>query len=119
MGFGGFYFHCFPHRNFSPIDQLKDEFARNKSPIESSHFGSIFSAPSYNAILGPVLVLILVLALIPTPAPALISSDELFSQFIKAYLESNPEPNRPSTELKQSFKPKVPDMNCKIVNLVR
>lgn len=100
MGFGGFYFYCFPCRNLPPIDQLEDEFARSKSPIESSHFGSIFSAPSYNAILGPALVLILVLALVPAPAPALISSNKLFNQFIKVYLESNPELNRPSTELK-------------------
>ena len=44
----------------------------------------------------------------PTSAPP--STDELFKQFMKAYLESNQGPKQPLKERKQHLKAKVPDV---------
>ena len=51
---------------------------------------------------GPVLVPVLISPSIPILALVFGSSDELFKQFIKAYLESQG-PSRPIAELKRSF----------------
>ena len=69
-------------------------------------------ALSRNPISGPKLVPGLnpapVLAPIPTPAPSF--SEELFKQFMRAYLELNQGLRQPPAERKQSFKAKVSKM---------
>ena len=51
-------------------------------------------------------------ALIPAPAPALVlfSTNKLFKQFMKAYLEFNQGPRQPLTEHKWIFKAKMLDV---------
>ena len=90
------------------MDPVEDELARDPGPVGGLHSGSISPAPSRNPIPGPKLVS----ALIPAPVPALAppSSDELFRQFIRAYLESNQGPRQPPAEREQSLKAKVPEM---------
>ena len=48
----------------------------------------------------------------PTPIPSStpLSINELFQQFMKAYLESNQGPSQPPEERKRPFKAKVPDV---------
>ena len=59
------------------------------------------------------------LAISRAPTPALLSTNELFKRFIKAYLESNQGPSQPLEERERPLKAKVPDvyygklyMNC-------
>ena len=112
---------CSPCRNLLPLDPIEDELAREPGPVRRRHSGSTSPAPSCNFVPGPKLVP----ALNPTPVPALVpapalpSSNELFKQFIRAYLESNQGPKQPRVEREQSFKAKVPEvyygkshMNC-------
>ena len=47
---------------------------------------------------------------VPTLASALLSTDESFKQFMKAYLESNQRLNQPLAERKRPLKAKVPDV---------
>ena len=78
-----------PRWNFSPIDYVEDEFARDQGPINDFRLDGTSFTLFYNPTPGPALVSALIPALIPTPAPALPSFNELFKQFMKAYLESN------------------------------
>ena len=123
---GGSRPYCSPRRNLFSLDPVEDELARDPGPVRGPHSGSTSPAPSCNPIPGPKLVPALIPALIPAPvpapvptlvsapvptlvpAPALFSSDKLFKQFIKAYLESNKRPRQPPAEREQSFKAKVP-----------
>ena len=66
---------------------MEDDYVRNLSPVDSLHLGNISPAPSYNYTPDPTLVLTLILVLFSTPVLASKSSDKLFRQFIKAYLE--------------------------------
>ena len=75
-----------PCRNLFPLDSMEDELARDPSSVRSSHSSSTSLALSCNPTLGPVLILA------PVPAPALPSSNKLFKQFMKAYLELNQGP---------------------------
>ena len=59
---------------------------------------------------GPTLVLAPIPAPVLTLAPALPSLDELFRDFMKAYLESNRGPKQPLAEREQLFKAKVSDV---------
>ena len=97
---------CSSYWSFPFINNVKDELARDQGPTKSSHLGSTSPVPSCNPILGPTLVSAPIFAL----ASALYSSDKLFRQFIKAYLESNQGPSRSQVECKQSLKAKVPDV---------
>ena len=62
---------CSSRQNFSLINHMEDELARDPGLVDGSHLGSTFFALSYNPTLGPALVLTLILALVPAPAPAL------------------------------------------------
>ena len=106
MAFGSSRLYCSLHWNLFSIDHIEDELVRDPGHADSFHLDSTSPAPSYNPILGPVLIFVLIPALTPT----LPSSDELFKQFMSAYLKSNQEPRQPLTEWKQSFKAKVPDI---------
>ena len=44
------------------------------------------------------------------PTPALLSTDKLFKQFMRAYLESNQGPSQPLEEREQPLKAKIPDV---------
>ena len=89
---------------------MEDEFAKDQRPIESSYLSSISSASSCNPTPDPALVSALVPALVLTPAPTLPSSNKLFKQFIKVYLESNQGLNQPPAKRERPFKAKVPDI---------
>ena len=78
----------FSHRNLPPINHIEDELARDLGPADGSHFGSISYTLFCNSTLGPALLSTLIPALILVLAPASGSLDELFRQFMKAYLES-------------------------------
>ena len=81
---------------------------------------SLFLGPalSCNPILGPAAVLALAptpiptsaLALVPAPAFTLAATNDLFKQFIKAYLETNQGPRQSPVERKGLFKAKVPEV---------
>ena len=105
---------CSLRRNLFPIDHIEDELAKNPGPTNSFYLGNTSPTPFHNPTPGPALVF----ALIPTPVPApvptltpvLSSSDELFRQFMKAYLKSNQDPRQPLAKRKQLFKAKVPQV---------
>ena len=99
-----------PRQNFFPIDYVEDELARDPGPTNGSHLDNISPAPSHNPTLGSTLIF----ALIPVPVPTLTSalpfSNELFRQFMKAYLKTNQGPRQLLTGHKQSFKAKIPEV---------
>ena len=74
--------------------------------------GSAFPFPSpalsCNPTPAPVPAPALALPLVPIPAPT--ATNELFKQFMKAYLETNQGPKQPPAERKQSLKAKVPEI---------
>ena len=106
----GFRPYCSPCRNLFPIDHIEDKFAKHPGPANGSYLGSTSFATSCNHTLG----LALVPALIPTPvlalAPILLLFNELFKQFMKAYLELNQGPRQPPAECKQLLKAKAPNV---------
>ena len=75
----------FPHQNLPFIDHVEDELIRDQSSTDGFHSSSIFFTPSRNHILN----LVLVAAPIAVPATALVATNKLFKQLIRAYLESN------------------------------
>ena len=81
---------CFFYWNLFPLDLIKDEFAREPGPVRGSHSGSSSPALSCNPTLGPKLVPALIPSLVPALAPP--SFNELFKQFMRAYLELNQGP---------------------------
>lgn len=89
---------CFFCWNLFIINQVEDKLAKDQEAAKSSHSGSISPAPSYNLTTSLALVLALISALVSilvlVLAPALVSSDKLFKQFIKTYLESNQRPSQ-------------------------
>ena len=89
---------------------MEDELATKPELVGGLHSGSTSSALSRNSTPGVELVLALNPALVPAPVPASapFSSDELFKQFMGAYLESNQEPRQPPAERKRFFKAQVP-----------
>ena len=93
-----------PRRNLPPLDPVEDELAREPGPVEGPHSGSNSPALSCNPTPGPELVL----APVPTPAP--LSFNELFKQFMRAYLKSNQGPRQPPAERERSLKAKVPEV---------
>ena len=101
-----------PRWNLPSVDPVEDELARDPGPVGGPHSGSTSPAPSRNPSPGPELVSALIPAPVPTPvpAPAPLSSDELFKQFMRAYLESNQRLRQLLAEHKQSLKTKVPEM---------
>ena len=66
---------------------MEDELARDLGSIEGLYSGSTSPAPFRNPTPGPKLIPALILAPLPVPAPP--SSNELFKQFMRAYLELN------------------------------
>ena len=110
MDLGGSRLCCSPRRNLSPIDHMEDELARDLSPANASHLGSISLSPFCHPNLGSALIPTLIPAPVPTPAPPLPFFNELFRQFIKAYLETNQGYKKPPINRKQSFKAKVPEV---------
>ena len=99
----------FPCQNLPPFDPVEDELARDPGPVGGPYSGNTSPAPSCNPTLGPKLVPALIPTPVPTPVPAPTppSSDELFKQFMRAYLESNQRPKQPPAECKWSFKANV------------
>ena len=95
-------------RNLPPLDPVKDELARELGPVGGPHSGSISPALSRNPTPGPEQVLALNPAPVPAPAPP--SSDELFKQFMRAYLESNQGLRQPPAERERFHKAKVPEV---------
>ena len=89
---------------------MEDELAREPGPVGGPHSGSTSPALSCNPTPGPELVPALNPAPVPAPTPAPPSSNELFRQFMKAYLESNQGPRPPPAERERSFKAKVPEV---------
>ena len=85
---------------------MKDKLARDPGPVKRTHLGSTPLTLSRNPILG--LTPIPILNLAPTPVPA--ATNDLFKQFIKAYLEMNQGPKQPPAEPKQFFKAKIPEV---------
>ena len=65
---------------------------------------------SHNSTLGPVSVFIPVPTLIPASALTPDTTNELFKQFMKAYLEFNQESSQSLVECKRFFKAKVLDV---------
>ena len=70
---------------------MQDGLANDSGPNAKFYSGSSSPALSCNLI----------------PSTALVPTDELFKQFIKAYLEINQEPRQPLIECKQLFKAKI------------
>ena len=99
---------CYSPRRNLPINPIKDELARNPGPVRGLYSDSTSPALFCNPTPGPKLVFALNPASIPVPAPP--SSNELFKQFMRAYLESNQGPRQPLVERKQSLKAKVPEV---------
>ena len=97
-----------PGRNLPPLDPIEDKLARDPDPVEGPHLDSTSSALSHNPIPGPKLVPALIPAPVSAPAPP--SSNELFKQFMKAYLKLNQGSGQPSVECEQSLKAKVPEV---------
>ena len=95
---------------------MEDELAREPGPVGGPHLDSTSLALSRNPTLGPKLVPTLNPALnsapVPAPvlAPALPTSDELFRQFMRAYLKSNQGPRPPLAERKRFLKAKIPEV---------
>ena len=81
---------CSPRRNSPPGGE--DEGDPPEAPTKGSHTPTHSPAVSW------------------APTPALPSNDELFKQFMKAYLESNQGPSQPPEECKRPLKAKVPDV---------
>ena len=77
------------NQNLPPIDYVEDKFAKDLDPTNGSHLGNTSFTPSCNPLPGPAPAPTLILALVSAPALALPSSNELFKQSMKAYLESN------------------------------
>ena len=96
-----------PRQNL-PMDPVEDELARDPGPIGGPYSNSTSPAPSRNPTPGPKLIPALIPA--PVPAPAPLSSNELFKQFMRAYLELNQGLIQPSAERKRSLKAKVPEV---------
>ena len=92
MAFGGSRLCCFPCWNLSPINFIKDELARDPGPANNFYLDSFSLAPSCNPTPDLILVPALIPALVPALAPILPSSNELFRQFMKVYLETNQRP---------------------------
>ena len=109
MAPGGSRLYHSPCWNLFPLDPVEDELARDPCPVGGPHSGSTSPALSCNPIPGPKLVPTLISTPVPAPipAPAPPSSDKLFKQFMRAYLESNQGPKQPSAERERLFKAKV------------
>ena len=103
---GGFRSCRSPYQNLFSIDLVEDGLARDLGSVGGSHSGSTSCAPSYNPTPGLKLVPALMSTSVSALAP--LSSNELFKQFMKAYLESNQGPKQSLAEYKQSLKAKVP-----------
>ena len=101
---GGFRPCRSPRRNLSPLDLVEDELAREPGPVGGPHSDSTSLAPSRNPTPGPKLVPA------PVPASAPPSLNELFKQFMRAYLESNQGLRQLPAEREQSFKAKIPEL---------
>ena len=99
-----------PRRNLLPPDPVEDELTRVPGPVGGLHSGSTSPALSRNPTPGPELVPALNPAPVPAPVPAPPASDELFRQFMRAYLESNQGPRPPPAERERSFKAKVSEV---------
>ena len=119
MVFGGFRPCCSLFQNLFFIDPVENKLARDPGSIGGLYLGSTSSVLFCNPTPGSALVPALISAPVPAPALALFSSNKLFKQFIKAYLESNQGPRQLPAERKQLFKAKVPKvyygkshMNC-------
>ena len=114
MAFGGFRPRCSFCRNLPPFDPLEDELARDPGPVGGLHSGNTSLVPFHNPTPGPDLVPTLVPtpvpAPVPTPAPAPATTDDLFKQFMKAYLELNQGLRQPPAEREQLLKAKVPEL---------
>ena len=85
-----------------PFSGGEDEHARGlpERPIKSNNTPTSSLAISRAPTAVPV----------PTPTPTPPSTNELFKQLIKAYMESNQELSQPPTQRKQLFKAKVLDV---------
>ena len=92
---------------------MEDELARDLGPVEGFYSDNISLVPFHDATPGPALVSALIPALVPTPATTLLFFNELFKQFMKAYLELNQRFRQPLAEREQFFKAKVPDIYYK------
>ena len=78
----------FPYRNLLLVDPMENELAKDPGPVGCPHSGGTSPAPSRNPSLGLALVPALISPLTPAPVP----TNELFKQFMKAYLKSNQGP---------------------------
>ena len=104
MALGGSRPRRSPYWNPLPIDLVEDELARDSSSVGSLHLGSTSSC---NPSPGPDLVLALIP--VPVPAPTLppVTTNKLFTKFMKAYLETNQGLRQLPAEREQTFKAKV------------
>ena len=104
-----------PCWNLPPLDSMEDELARDPGLIGGPHSDSTSPAPSRNPISGPKLIPALISA--PVFASVSPSSNELFKQFIRTYLESNQRPRQPLAEHERSFKAKISDVYYKKLHM--
>ena len=86
---GECHFHYSPRRNPLPINLMEDKLTRDPGLVGGPHSSNTSPALFCNPILGTDLVPALIPALVPARAPAPVLTDELFKQFMKAYLNSN------------------------------
>ena len=89
-----------PSPRHNPLQGGKDELAEGPpgAPTEGSNIPT------------PSLAVFRTLTPVPVPAPAPPSTNELFKQFMKAYLESHLGPSQPLAEREHPLKAKVPDV---------
>ena len=111
-----------PCWNLPLLDSMEDDLAKDPGPVGDLYSGNTSFAPFCNFIPNPDLVLALVRTLVPapvlapTPAPAI--TNDLFKQFIKAYLESNQGPRQPLAERKKPLKAKIPELYYGLLSLL-
>ena len=97
-----------PCQNLPPIDLVEYELARDSGSVGGPHLDNTSSAPSCNPTPGPELVPALIPA--PVPAPAPLSSNKLFKQFMRTYLELNQGLKQPPAEREPSLKAKISEV---------
>ena len=86
MALGGSRPRSFLYSNPPLIDTMEDELTGDLGPVGGLHSDSTSPAASRNPTSGPNLVSALILTPVPALATAPVSTNELFKQFMKAYL---------------------------------
>ena len=102
MAFGGSCSCRSSWRNLSLTDLVEEGLARDPGQVKDPHLGSTSSTLFYNPTLGSTLVSALVSTLVAT--------NDLFKQFMRAYLKLNKGSSQLSVQHKQPFIAKIPEI---------